>query len=477
MRAVHLTPRAWPNEGLLAAVRALDTGAVQTIAVDNPASGVVLDRIPVTTRAGLDAAVDAATRAWPDWAAAGEHERRAALVCCGAALAARVDEIAALLTTEQGKPLRQATAEVRLAADWFAQTAALSLEAEHPDASVTVARVPLGPVAAIAPSNFPIILAVTKLAPALLAGNTVVLKPSPLTPLATRCMTEVLGAVLPAGVLSTVYGDAEVGTALVGHPAVRMVSFPGSVATGRAIARATAGRFLPLVLELGGNDACVVLPDADVGRVAGEIFGAATVNSGQFCAAVKRVYVSRRQAAELTGALAAAARAAVVGDGADPATELGPLVGRAGRDRVAELVRAAEHAGARTVTGGRPLEGPGYFYPPTVVTDLPAGTRLEQEEQFAPVIPVVAYDRLDEAVARANGTDYGLGASVWGDPAQAPSVADRLDAGTVWLNTHGQLRHDVPFGGTRCSGVGVEYGYWGLLEYTRIRVTHARVAA
>jgi acyl-CoA reductase-like NAD-dependent aldehyde dehydrogenase len=445
----------------------------ETITVENPASGAILDRVPVTTRAGLDAVVRAAARAWPGWAAGGLAARRSVLIACGEALHARAGEIAALLTAEQGKPLRQATAEVRLAADWFGHTAALSLEPECPDPAVTVERVPLGPVAAIAPSNFPVILAVAKLAPALLAGNTVVLKPNPLTPLSARRMTEVLTTVLPPGVLATVYGGGALGAALVAHPAIRMVSFTGSVATGRAIATAAAARFLPVVLELGGNDAAVVLPGADIGRVAAGLYGGATVNSGQFCAAIKRVYVDRGQAAELTEALAATARAAVLGDGADPGSDLGPLVDRAGRDRVAGLVREAESAGARAVTGGRPLRRAGYFFPPTVVTDLPPGTRLEQEEQFGPVIPVIAYDDLDEAVARANGTDFGLGASVWGDPDRAAATGCRLDAGTVWLNTHGELRHDVPFGGTRSSGGGVEYGYWGLLEYTRLRATHA----
>ncbi|GAA2868996.1 aldehyde dehydrogenase [Actinoplanes cyaneus] len=445
----------------------------ETIAVENPATGAVIDWIPATTPAGLDAAVRAAARAWPGWAAGGPAARRDALIAAGEALRGRAGEIAALLTAEQGKPLRQATAEVELAADWFGHTAGLSLEPERPDGSVTVERVPLGPVAAIAPSNFPIILAVAKLAPALLAGNTVVLKPNPLTPLTARRLTEVLGAVLPPDVLITVYGDGALGAALVAHPEIRMVSFTGSVPTGRAIAAAAAERFLPVVLELGGNDAAVVLPGADLARVAAGLFGGAMVNSGQFCAAIKRVYVDRGQAAELTEALAAAARATVLGDGADPASDLGPLVDRAGRDRVDDLVREAERAGARTVAGGRTPRRAGWFYPPTVVTDLPPGTRLEQEEQFGPVIPVIACDDVAEAVTRANGTGFGLGASVWGDPARAAETGRHLDAGTVWLNTHGELRHDVPFGGTRCSSVGVEYGYWGLLEYTRIRVSHA----
>lgn len=442
--------------------------------MENPASGVLLAEVPETGLGELDAAVAAAGVAQPRWARRTEAERRATLIACGEALAAEAAEIAALLTAEQGKPLRQATAELALAAQWFRHTADLSLNPERPDPNITISRVARGPVAAIAPSNFPIILSVTKLAPALLTGSTMVLKPSPLTPLSTRRMVQVLSGVLPPGTLRAVYGGARLGAALTGHPDISMVSFTGSIATGRAIARATAGRFLPLVLELGGNDACVVLPDADIGQIAADIFHASTVNSGQFCAAVKRVYVSRQQAPELIDALAATAESTVVGDGADPRTDLGPLVSRAQLERAAGLVSEAERAGAHVVTGGRPGTTAGHYYRPTVVANLPSGTRLEAEEQFAPVIPVIAYDDVEEAVTRANGTEYGLGASVWGEPELARTVADRLVAGTVWLNTHGDLRHDVPFGGTRSSGVGVEYGRWGLLEYTRIKVIHAR---
>ncbi|MGW3462081.1 aldehyde dehydrogenase family protein [Streptomyces olivaceoviridis] len=333
-------------------------------------------------------------------------------------------------------------------------------------------RVPRGVVAAIAPSNFPVILSVVKIAPALLAGNTVVLKPSPVCPLSTLRMGEVIGPCLPGGVLSVISGGADVGAALTGHRDVRMVSFTGSVDSGRRIARTAAASFTHVVLELGGNDACIVLPDTDLAAVAGQIFRRSMVNAGQFCAAIKRVYVSRRQQGQLVEALVAAAEALTIGDGSVPGTDLGPVVSREQRDHVSALVAQARQAGARVVTGGTPLDRPGYFYAPTVLTDLPAGTRLEADEQFGPVIPVIAYDDVSEAVARANATPFGLGGSVWGDETTACEVAALLDCGTTWVNTHGELRHDVPFGGTRSSGVGVEYGRWGLLEYTRPRVRH-----
>jgi acyl-CoA reductase-like NAD-dependent aldehyde dehydrogenase len=442
--------------------------------VENPATGTVFADAPDCTAAQLDEAVAAAAAAQPGWAALTEDERRSHLLECGKRLAAVADETARLLSAEQGKPLGSALAEVELSAGWFGHTAELSLPVEvlvrDSSCDITLAREPYGVVAAIAPSNFPIILAICKVAPALLAGNAVVLKPSPLTPLSTLRIGEVLQDCLPPGVLNVVSGADALGEALTTHPDVRLISFTGSVATGRTIARHAAGRFTPVVLELGGNDPAIVLPGADVEAIAPALFGAALANSGQFCAAIKRVYAPRDLAGRLTERLAELAGRAVVGDGSDPATEYGPLISRAQRDRVAALVDAAVEAGARVVAGGHVPDGPGHFYPPTVVTDLPPGTALETEEQFGPVVPVLAYDGIDEAVSRANATEFGLGASLWGDERQARELAGRLDCGTVWINTHGDLRHDVPFGGTKSSGVGVEYGQLGLLAYTRPKV-------
>ncbi|WP_211257165.1 aldehyde dehydrogenase family protein [Streptomyces megasporus] len=442
--------------------------------VENPATGEVFAHSPSCSPEQLDEAVEAATTAGADWAARGEDDRRACLRACGEALAAHLDEVAELLSREQGKPLSNARAEVRLSADWFGHTADLTIgreTLEDGDSSrITMERVPHGVVAAIAPSNFPIILSVCKYAPALLAGNTVVLKPSPQTPLSTLRVGEVIRDCLPPGVLNVISGDNALGEALTSHPGVRMISFTGSVETGRAIALQGAAQFKAVVLELGGNDPAIVLPGTDVTAVAPALFQAAMANSGQFCAAVKRVYVERARAEELVQALARLAETAVVGAGSDPATEFGPLVSRAQLERVTALVDDAVARGARVVTGGKPLGGPGHFYPPTVVTDLPDGTELELEEQFGPVIPVIAYENLDDAVRRANSTRYGLGASLWGDAEAAEAVAPLLDCGTVWVNTHGDLRHNVPFGGARCSGRGVEYGHWGLLEYTRIKI-------
>lgn len=442
--------------------------------VENPATGTVYAEAPDCAASQLDAAVMAARGAQPRWAALTEDERRSRLLECGTLLGAAAEEIARLLSAEQGKPVRAARAEVDLSAGWFGHTAELSLPVEvlvrDAAADITMSREPYGVVAAVAPSNFPVILSLCKVAPALLAGNTVVLKPSPQTPLATLRIGEILQDCLPPGVLNVVSGADALGPALTAHPGIDLISFTGSVGTGRAIARQAAGRFVPVILELGGNDPAIVLPDTDVDAVARALFDASLANSGQFCAAVKRIYVLEAARERLADRLAEFARRAVVGDGSDPATEFGPLISRAQRDRVAALVNAARTAGATVVTGGVVPEGPGHFYPPTVVTDLPPGTELECEEQFGPVIPVLGYASIDEAVERANATEFGLGASLWGDEHRARQLAGRLDCGTVWINTHGDLRHNVPFGGVKSSGVGVEYGYLGLVAYTRPKV-------
>jgi acyl-CoA reductase-like NAD-dependent aldehyde dehydrogenase len=335
-------------------------------------------------------------------------------------------------------------------------------------------RAPFGVCAAITPSNYPIILAVCKIAPALLGGNTVMLKPSPDTPLASAAMVDAVGAALPPDVVQIVNGEPEVGSTLVRHPGVAKVSFTGSIEVGAKIAAAAGAGLKSVTLELGGNDPAIVLPGADIDALAESLFWSAFENSGQFCSAIKRVYVPARDHARLASRLTDIARSARVGPGLEPSSQMGPLTTARQQAKVAGFVSQAVAGGARVLTGGESLDGPGHFYAPTILVDPPAGSAIEQEEQFGPALPVIAYHTLDEAVGRANGTRYGLGASVWGDPQQAAAVAARVDAGTVWVNTHGDLRADAPFGGRRASGIGVEYGYWGLLEYTQIKVTNAR---
>ncbi|MFH9857714.1 aldehyde dehydrogenase family protein, partial [Streptomyces althioticus] len=331
----------------------------------------------------------------------------------------------------------------------------------------------LGPVAAIVPWNFPLQLAAAKFAPALAAGNTVVLKPSPFTPLATRMLGSVLAAVLPEDVLTVVTGREPLGARLVSHPGIRHVTFTGSVSTGRAVARAAADSLARVTLELGGNDAAVLLDDVDVERIADRLFWAAFRNCGQVCMAVKRLYVPVRLHADVVEALAQRAKTVAVGPGLDPATELGPVNNAPQLARVEELTRRALADGARAAAGGHRQDGPGYFFAPTVLVGVPPDSPVVTGEQFGPVLPVLAYRSLDEAVEAANGTGFGLGGSVWGtDLDRAGAVAERLDCGTAWVNHHAELSLAQPFAGVKDSGVGVAGGPWGLYGNLRPFVVH-----
>lgn len=448
--------------------------------VVDPATGETFAEAPLASEAVLDEALRSARSSQPAWAAQPIDERRSVLVELGEGLAARADEVATVLTRENGKPLREAMDEVTLAAQWFGWIAGLELEAaiarKTPDSYVRMLRVPLGVVGAITPWNYPIILAVVKIAPALLAGNTVVLKPSPHAPLSPLLMGETLAPLLPAGVLNVLSGGDTLGERLVSHGFCDMVSLTGSVSAGRSAAVSAARDLKKAILELGGNDAAIVFPDVDIDGVAEALFAAAFVNAGQFCAAVKRVYAHKSIARSLADRLAMRADATIVGNGLDARTQMGPLTIEGQVLRVDALVATARSAGGQVLAGGYRIDAPGFFYRPTIVFEPSTNTALEVTEQFGPALPVMEFVDLDEAVSRANATSYGLGASVWtGNGALAQKVASRLKVGTVWVNTHGELSHDVPFGGVKSSGMGVEYGQLGLEEFTQLKVVSERL--
>ena len=444
--------------------------------VINPATGQVFAQAPECSRAQLDAAMSAASRAFRTWKQ-DVGVRRAALVACANAIKARVGELAPILTQEQGKPLARATEELIGTAVWFQYTASLEIPVEvlQDDASarIEVRRRPLGVVGAITPWNFPVLLAAWKIAPALLAGNTMVLKPSPFTPLSTLKLGEILRDALPAGILNVVSGNDQLGAWITSHPAVRKISFTGSVATGKKVAAAAAPDLKRMTLELGGNDAAIVLDDADVQKVAEKLFWGAFSNSGQICSAIKRLYVPEKLEQPLVAALAAVAKAVKVGDGLQADTQLGPLNNKMQFDRVNELVEDAKKAGGKIVTGGAPLPGGGYFIPPTLVTGLKEGARLVDEEQFGPALPIVTYRDVDDAVERANATMFGLSGSVWSSNVErATEVAGQLDTGTAWVNQHLAIMPSTPFGGAKWSGIGVENGPWGLLGFTELQTVN-----
>jgi acyl-CoA reductase-like NAD-dependent aldehyde dehydrogenase len=447
-----------------------------TFGVVDPATGQVHAQAPDCSPEQLDQAMAAAAGAYRDWRR-DEQGRRKALHEAADLLMARAGELAPILTGEQGKPLRDATHEVIGTGIWLKYFADLELPREviQDDASafVEVVRRPMGVVAAITPWNFPLVLASWKIAPALLAGNTMVLKPSPYTPLATLKMGEMLAEVLPPGVFNVVSGGDALGGWMTGHEVPRKISFTGSVATGKKVAAAAAPDLKRVTLELGGNDPAILLDDVDPAAVADKVFAAAFQNNGQVCSAIKRVYVPERLYGDVVEALAAKARSAKVGDGRDEGVEYGPINNRPQYERVSELVSDALAGGARAVAGGGPIDGPGFFYQPTILADVSDGSRIVDEEQFGPVLPVVSYTDLDDALDRANGTHFGLSGSVWSaDPDRAAAVAERLECGTAWVNTHLALNPGQPFGGFKWSGIGVENGPWGLHSFTELQVVH-----
>lgn len=438
--------------------------------VINPASGKPFAQAPECTRAQLDDAMQAASAAFGPWRR-DEAVRRQALRDCAAALRERAPELGRILTLEQGKPLEKAIGEFHGAGAWFDYTASLELPVEVVQdddvARVEVHRRPLGVVGAITPWNFPIILAVWKIAPALLAGNTVVIKPSPFTPLATLALGETLRDLLPPGVLNVVSGGDGLGAWISEHPTVRKISFTGSTATGKLVAAAAAPDLKRITLELGGNDAAIVLPDVDPAEIAEKVFWGAFENTGQVCSAIKRVFVHEDRYAAMCSELAQRARDVVVGDGLVEGTQLGPLNNAPQFERVGELVADAVKGGARVLAGGAPRKGDGYFFEPTILGDVAEGVRIVDEEQFGPALPVLTYRDVDEAIERANDTMFGLSGSVWsGDAQRAAEVASQLECGTAWVNQHLNIIPHAPFGGAKWSGIGVENGHWGLYGFT-----------
>jgi acyl-CoA reductase-like NAD-dependent aldehyde dehydrogenase len=448
----------------------------KTFGVINPATGKVFAEAPECSREELDRAMTAAQRAFPAWSQ-DEARRRKVLQECATALQQRSEGLAPLLTQEQGKPLAKAAQEIMGSIMWLQYTASLEIPLEvlkdDTDGRIEIRRRPLGVVAAITPWNYPLMLAIWKIAPALLAGNTIVLKPSPFTPINTLVLGEVLREVVPPGVVNIVSGSDELGAWMTSHPVPRKLSFTGSVATGKKVAAAAAPDLKRVTLELGGNDPAILLPDIDPKEVAAKVFWGAFENCGQICSAIKRVYVHEKQHGALVEELTALAKSVKVGDGMEEGTQIGPINNQPQFKRVIELVEDAKRRGAKVTTGGAPLRDQGYFYAPTIVTGVSDGVRLVDEEQFGPALPVIPYTDVDDAVRRANATHYGLSGSVWSnDPSRAAEVAGRLECGSAWVNQHLAIGPNLPFGGAKWSGIGVENGPWGLLGFTEIQVVN-----
>ncbi|MEM1437070.1 MAG: aldehyde dehydrogenase family protein [Pseudomonadota bacterium] len=446
----------------------------QTMDVVNPATEQKLADCPRASEAQLNQAVAAAQAAFGSWRNVPIDERKAVVGRIADAIEANATELAQILTQEQGKPIGDATGEVYGMAAFCRYFMSLDLPVETLDDSsgrkVEAHRKPLGVVGAIVPWNFPLILMAFKLPPALIAGNTIVVKPAPTTPLSTLKIAELIRDIVPSGVVNFITDANDLGAALTAHPDVRKVSFTGSTGTGSKVMAGAAGLLKRITLELGGNDAGVVLDDADPKQIAPQLFQSAFQNSGQVCIAMKRLYVHDSIYDETVDELAKLADEAVIGDGLEQGTTHGPLQNRMQFEKVKELLEDAR-ANGKIAAGGEVPDRDGYFIRPTIVRDVEDGSRIVDEEQFGPVLPVIRFESEDDAVARANSSEYGLGGSIWSSNLdRAYALADKMEAGTVWINKHAELDPSIPFGGAKQSGIGKELGREGLEEFTQLKV-------
>ena len=444
--------------------------------VVNPATAESFAHCPLATTDDLDRAVLAAQRAFPGWAATPIDTRREMIHRFANLMHDQAETLCLLLTLEQGKPKSQARAEFLRAAQQVKDLSSIELRdhvlKDDGETQVTVRYRPLGVIGGIAPWNAPIALSMHKLAQALYTGNCLVLKPSPYTPLSSLAVAELAARCFPAGVVNVLAGGDDLGKHMTRHPAIAKISFTGSGEAGKQVLASAAGTLKRVTLELGGNDPAIVLADADLDEAAAGIARSAFANCGQICMAVKRVYAAEEIHEELARRVAEIVRGFKVGPGDRDDSDLGPLQNHEQFRKVTLLIEATKATeGALFLTGGEKHAGPGYFVTPAVVTGLPESAPLVKEEQFGPVLPIQSFTSDEDAIAKANDTRFGLGASVWSrDIARATAMAERLEAGSVWVNRHGGSPSDVPFGGAKESGIGREHGEVGLHAYMEMQV-------
>ncbi len=447
--------------------------------VINPATGQAIARAPECSLAQLDQAVLAAQRAQKAWSKQPIETRKAKVAALAEVLTTNMDMLKRLLTSEQGKPLGDAEGELGFSALWLQSALSLDLPVETledtADRRTQTHRVPLGVVGAILPWNYPILLLVWKIVPALVAGNAIVIKPSPYTPLTTLRIGELIAPHLPPGLVNIVSGGDDLGRWLTEHQGIAKISFTGSSATGQRIAASAASTMKRLTLEMGGNDAAIVLADANIEASAQALFWGAMGNSGQVCVAAKRIYVHDQVYDAFKSAFLAVAETVKVGDGTLQGVQLGPVQNKAQFDRVEGIIADSRANGHKVISVGDVPEGGGYFIPVTLVDNPPESSRVVQEEAFGPVVPMLRFTDEADVIARANATDYGLAGSVWSsDLEKAAAIAAQMDCGTVWINTIQDSPIDSPIAGHKHSGLGVENGQAGLLEYTNAQTIVVR---
>jgi acyl-CoA reductase-like NAD-dependent aldehyde dehydrogenase len=444
-----------------------------SIDVLNPATGELLANAPMATEADLEEAVDRARSVAKNWSK-DDAARRQALAKAAEIVTANAERLATSLSLEIGLPYKFAEMEVTAAAGYLNHRAneAAQVDTVTDDARqrIYVRRTSIGITGAVLPWNAPLLVAAEKLSTAVGAGNTVIMKPSPLAPLTVLTFGALIAPAFPAGVISILPGSDDLGKAIVAHPEIGMISFTGSISAGQSIMANAATGLKRLSLELGGNDAAIVLPDVDVKKTARRLFMGAFFRTGQICVAIKRLYVHEDIHDALVAELKSIAESNILGDPFDGTTTMGPIANRPQFDRVKNLVERSLAAGGNLVTGGAPLDRPGNFYPPTLLTDLAPDSPLIVEEQFGPVLPIIKFSNLDDAIAAANGTVYGLGGSVWTSDVEAGvEVASQLESGTAWVNQHGIVLPHIPFGGMKLSGVGRANGQLGLDNYSELQ--------
>lgn len=448
----------------------IETG--EWLDVVNPANEQVIGQVPACSGADLDKAVAAAREAFKSWKKTSFEERQAACMAISGAIKENAEELYRLLTSEQGKPHEQAKGEIYGAAGMSAGQATLKLDEvinEDSDARLSrTRRVPVGVVGGIVPWNFPVMMAVQKIVPALMSGCTIVLKPSPFTPLTTLRIAELIADKVPAGTVNIITGEDSLGPLITGHPGIDKITFTGSTATGKKIMEGASADLKRITLELGGNDASIVLPDADPKKVAEQLFWSSFSNAGQICVAAKRVYIHEDIYDELSAAIVDYAKTVQVGDGSQQGTGVGPIQNKKQYERVLELIQDAKDNGYQFLLGGdADPSGTGYFVPLTIMDNPPEDARIVAEEQFGPVMPLLKFSSEEEVIARANNSEYGLAGAVWtGNPDKGVEIAEQLETGTVWINEYMHLSPFTPFGGHKQSGFGAEYGLDGLKEFT-----------